>query len=149
MASPAELLGRLHPVLLHFPVALLVLGAVLEAVRGFRNSDILGRAVVGLFGLGAIAALLAVGSGWLLAVHEHIRSDQHDILELHRWLAVVTAIWAVLAWLAAQAWRDAITPGRVWARRSMAALMFVLIAASGHFGAVLVWGKDWFTFASP
>ncbi|MEN9401719.1 MAG: hypothetical protein RL091_422 [Verrucomicrobiota bacterium] len=148
MASPAELLGRLHPVLLHFPVALLVLGAVFEAVRGFRNSEFLGRAVAGLFGLGAIAALLAVGSGWLLAAHEHIRSDQHDILELHRWLAVAAAIWAVLAWLSARAWRDAITPGKVWARRLVAALTFVLIAASGHFGALLVWGKDWFTFTS-
>jgi uncharacterized membrane protein len=148
MASPAELLGRLHPVLLHFPVALLVLGAVLEAVRGFRESEFLGRAVAGLFGLGALAALLAVGSGWLLAAHEHMRADQHDILELHRWLAVATAIWAVLAWLAARAWRDAITPGKIWTRRLVAALTFVLIAASGHFGAVLVWGKDWFSSAS-
>jgi uncharacterized membrane protein len=148
MDSSAELLGRLHPVLLHFPVALLVLGAVLEGVRGFRNSEFLGRAVVGLFGLGAMAALLTVGSGWLLAAHEHIRSDQRDILELHRWLALVAAIWAVLAWLGARVWRNSITPGKVWARRLMAALTFVLIAASGHFGALLVWGKDWFTFAS-
>lgn len=143
-----ELLGRLHPALLHFPVALLVLASALEGLRGFRDSDFLGRAVASLFGLGALAALLAVGSGWLLAAHEHIRSDQKAVLELHRWLAVGTAVWAIGAWACARAWREATTPGRIWTRRAVAALTCGLITASAHAGAVLVWGKDWFTFTS-
>lgn len=143
-----ELLGRLHPVLLHFPVALLVFAAVLEGLRGFRDSEFLGRATAGLFGLGALTALLTVGTGWLLAAHEHIRSDQRTVLELHRWLAVGTAVWAIGAWGCARAWREATSPGRIWTRRAVAALTLGLIIASAHAGAVLVWGKDWFTFTS-
>lgn len=149
MASIPEMLGRLHPVLLHFPLALLVLGAALELARWFRESAFLARAVVGLFAVGAVAAILAAGSGWLLAAHEHIRSDQRSTLELHRWFGIATAAWAVLAWLVAQAWKETTSPGRVWGRRLVALTTLVLIIAAGHFGAVLIWGGDWFTFNSP
>lgn len=148
MALIIELFGRLHPVLLHFPLALLVLGAVLELVRCFRESAFLARAVVGLFAVGAVTALLAASSGWLLAAHEHIRSDQRSTLELHRWLGVATAAWTILAWLITQIWSDATSPGRVWGRRLVAVATLILISAAGHFGASLVWGNDWFTLNS-
>lgn len=140
-----ELLGRLHPVVLHFPLVLLVVGAVMELSRGFRDNPFLAQAVRALFGLGAITALLAVGSGWLLAAHEHIRSDQRSILELHRWIGLAAAIWAVAAWLSARVWGDAKSAKQVWCRRAVAIVTLVLITAAGHLGAALVWGNDWFS----
>ncbi|HVU18355.1 MAG TPA: DUF2231 domain-containing protein [Candidatus Didemnitutus sp.] len=145
MDQLAELLGRLHPVILHFPLALLVVGSVLELFRCFRDSPFLEQAVRGLLGLGAIAALIAAGSGWLLAAHEHIRSDQRLILELHRWIGLAAAVWAVAAWWSARAWGDAKAMKLVWGRRAFALVTLVLITAAGHFGAALVWGNDWFS----
>jgi uncharacterized membrane protein len=141
-----ELLGRLHPVVLHFPVALLVVGSALELFRCFRDSPFLAQAVRGLFGLGAIAAFLAVGSGWLLAAHEHIRSDQRSILEFHRWIGLAAAVWAVAAWLSARTWGDAKSAQQVWGRRIVAVVTLVLITVASHIGAALVWGNDWFSF---
>lgn len=90
-----------------------------------------------------MAAFLAVGSGWLLAAHEHIRSDQRSTLELHRWIGLAAAIWAVVAWLSARAWGDAKGSKQVWGRRAVAIVTFVLITVAGHLGAALVWGNDW------
>ncbi|HND60395.1 MAG: hypothetical protein JSS48_15785 [Nitrospira sp.] len=143
-----ELLGRLHPVILHFPLVLLVLGSAVELFRYFRDSPFLAQAVRGLFGLGAIAALLAVGSGWSLAAHEHIRSDQRSILELHRWIGLAAAAWSVAAWLSARAWSDAQSAKQIWGRRTVVIVTFVLIVVAGHLGAVLVWGHEWFSLNS-
>lgn len=140
-----ELLGRVHPIVLHFPLVLLVLGATLELSRCFRDNPFLAQAVRGLFGLGAITALLAAGSGWLLAAHEHIRSDQRSILELHRWIGLAAAAWAVAAWLSARAWGEAQGAKQVWGRRAIAVVTLLLITTAGHLGATLVWGSDWFS----
>lgn len=143
-----ELLGRFHPVILHFPLVLLVVGSALELLRCFRDRPFLVEAVRTLYGWGAVTALLAVGSGWLLAAHEHIRSDQRSILELHRWIGLVATALAVGAWLAARAWGDAQGAKQVLGRRAVAIVTFALITITGHLGATLVWGKDWFTLSS-
>ncbi len=137
----AEFFGKLHPIVLHFPLVLLVVGATAEGVRLFRDSPFLARAVTWLFALGAITALLSATSGWLLAAHEHIRSDQRTTLEWHRWLGLATTVVAGLAWLSSfQANKGA------WARprRIIALSAGLLVIATGHFGGEMVWGRDWF-----
>lgn len=142
MDHVAEFLGKIHPIVLHFPLALLVIGAVAECVRLFRDSPFLARAVTWLFALGAVTAILSAGSGWLLAAHEHIRSDQKATLESHRWLGVATAVVSSLAWVAAA--RDSLPPPRRSVRRILALAAGLLVMATGYFGGELVWGRDWF-----
>ena len=137
----AEFFGKLHPIVLHYPLALLVLGAGVECVRLGRESPFLARAATWLFALGALSAFLAVGSGWLLAAHEHIRSDQRTTLEWHRWLGVATAVVSGIAWVtSAQSSKG----GWAAARRIIAILSGVLAIGTGYFGGELVWGRDWF-----
>ena len=122
-------------------LAMLVLGAVVECVRLGRESPLLARASTWLFALGAVFAVLAVGSGWLLAAHEQMRSDQQTTLEWHRWLGVATTVVSGLAWVtSAQASKG----GWAAARRLIAILSGVLAIGTGYFGGELVWGRDWF-----
>lgn len=137
-----EFIGKLHPILLHFPLALLVVGSAVEMVRLFRDSPFLSRAVTWLFALGTIAAVLAVGSGWLLAGHEQMRADQKTTLEWHRWLGIATAAVAALAWIASA---QASEGGWKHVRRLVAVTVGVLAIATGYFGGELVWGRDWFS----
>jgi uncharacterized membrane protein len=140
-----DYLGRVHPLLLHFPIALLVAAAVIETLRLWREAPLLERGVVWLLAVGAFSALATGASGWLLATHEHMRSDQRFTLELHRWLGVATAIAACLAWAASAAWGKTPVVSRAWARRCLVWSAAALVGFAGHLGAMMVWGKDWFS----
>jgi uncharacterized membrane protein len=146
--SLPELLGHLHPVVLHFPIALLCVGAGLEVMRIWRESPFAARAGAWLFGVGAVLAVVAVTTGWQLAASEKVRSDERATLELHRWFSVATAAVACVAWLASHRWREMATPRQAWVRRLCVLATLMLVTAAGHLGAVLVWGKDWFSFGS-
>lgn len=148
MERLAELLGRLHPVLLHFPIALLWAGGAAECARARRDAPFAARMTVWLIGAGAVLALGAAGSGWILAVHEKVRSDERAMLEWHRWLGLATAVFALAAWSAVVRWRDNATPSQRWLRRSLVGLTVTAVTLTGHVGAILVWGKDWFSFAA-
>ena len=58
-----QFFGRLHPLVLHFPVALLLLAAALEFVRVFRDDACLGKLTVFLLAVGAVGAVVAAGTG--------------------------------------------------------------------------------------
>lgn len=145
MTSLAEFFGRTHPVLLHFPIVLLWVGAGCEVARVWRDSPFLARAVAWLLALGAFSALVTAGSGWLLAAHEHVRSDQRGTLEWHRWFGVATAGLACLAWAAVARWNATAAPGLRWLRHVLVWSAAAFVTAAGHLGATVVWGKDWFS----
>lgn len=148
MDKLSEFFGRLHPILLHFPIVLLWAGAVTELARVRRESPFAARVAVWLFGAGAVLALGAVTSGWVLALHEKVRSNERATLELHRWFGVASAALALITWRAVSAWRETATPAHTWLRRLSAIVTVILVTVAGHLGAVIVWGKDWFYFSS-
>ena len=145
MSLNAEFLGRLHPLLLHFPIALLWVAGVVEILRLKKDSLFLSRCMIALMAIGAISALLASGSGWLLAAHENIRKDELETLFLHRWLGVATTVVGFAGWFAAARWRESATRGQVWTRRLLIWISTGLLTAAAHYGATIVWGSDWLT----
>lgn len=149
MEKLAEFFGRLHPLFLHFPIALLWAGGVAELARVRQESAFTARLSIWLLGAGALLALGAAGSGWFLAAFEKVRGDERATLEWHRWLGLATAVSALVAWRAVAIWRELSTPTQAWLRRAVVLATVSLVTAAGHLGAVLVWGKDWFSFHSP
>lgn len=143
MDTMAQLLGKLHPVLLHFPLVLILLGAAAECARWRGRAPWLASTAGWLLGLAALSAVIAAGTGWLLAAHEHIRSDQRETLAWHRWLGVATAIVSCAVWLVARK-RDTALPQRGSPRVVLALAAAVLVLFVGYFGGELVWGRDWF-----
>ncbi len=129
------LLGGLHPALVHFPIALLLVGAIgllLPAIRASAEADRVMRAI---FGLGALAALLAVGSGWLLAERGHFGGSDARILEIHRWLGIGVAGVACGGALLLRFGR---APGL---GRALALLAALGAGGAGYLGAELVHGQ--------
>lgn len=148
MVSLSEFFSHLHPVVLHFPIALLCAGAALEVARIRRESSFAARAGVWLFGLGAVLAVVAATTGWQLAVYEKVRSDERATLELHRWFGIAAAAVACVGWLASHLWRETATRTQAWLRRFCSLATVALVIVAGHLGAVIIWGKDWFSFGS-
>jgi uncharacterized membrane protein/mono/diheme cytochrome c family protein len=134
-------LGRLHVVLVHFPIALLIAAAAGEVWSILRGRRSPAPAVHYCVVLGAVGAVVAAALGWLDAWGG--AGAGQSALNLHRWLGTAAAGWAlVTAGLSARDERRGIRSH--W----FCVALFIgaaLVAATGHFGGVLVYGADFFT----
>ena len=131
--------GRLHPLLIHFPIAL-VIAAALAEVAAIVTADEGWRTVaVENVRAGAVFALLATVAGWRLALAPEM--DVSPLLEWHRWLGTVAAGAALAAALATGGVRRrSALGGRIY--RIALFTAGALVAVTGHVGGLLVWGAN-------
>ena len=131
---------RLHPIAVHFAIALFVIAVLVDLVAtGTRRAQYHQVAWVNLV-LSALAAAVAVATGmtaevWLSPTHE-----THQTLDVHRWLAYGT----LATILALTIWRYALrgqfpkrTAAAVYLTVSVAGLG--LVGATGYYGGELVY----------
>ncbi len=131
------LTGRLHPLLVHFPIALVLIAAVAELVSLITRFPEWHLVAVANIRAGAAFAVASAGAGWVLASSRIVEAS--PALELHRWLGLGGAVAAVAAALVTG---DMDGPKRRWSYRIALLWAAALIAVAGHFGAQLVWGAD-------
>ena len=133
------LIGRLHPMLVHFPIGLVLIAAVAELVamttgrRDWRTAAVANARTGSVFAIGAVIA------GWRLASLPGIEATSS--LEWHRWLGTIAAVAAVGAALATAGARGR-SPFAVWVYRITLFWAAALVALAGHLGGLLVWGAD-------
>ncbi|MGE4618259.1 MAG: c-type cytochrome domain-containing protein [Planctomycetota bacterium] len=132
-----DLIGRFHPLFLHFPIGLLLWAGIVESIQAFRRQPIPAAGPVSLPVVipGACFSVLACITGWLLANPE----DPDSALAWHRWLGVATAVLAlVTTYLGC-----AMVKGRAIPRHAYRVALFVcvpVLAGGGHIGGELKWG---------
>lgn len=144
--TPAPLLGRLHPALVHFPIAglpLALLGFVLYAAtrqETFARADVPPLLVAGLF---AVAAFF---SGDAAEDAAGFTGDMHELVEKHELVATIV-MWTCLALIAVRLWR---WRGLTGAWRAVYGVGLVaataLAAYTGFLGGSLVFGPDHLRF---
>lgn len=140
MSFPERLLdwfGRLHPAIVHFPIAFFP-AALFTAIVG-RRRPAFAAPVQFLVVAGGIFAPIAAAAGWFAG----IGADPEPILAWHRWLGV--AIGIAGAGLGVWAWK---TPGQDRSAAMLIALtvMTVAIAVQGLLGAGITHGVDHLMF---
>src|SRR4051794_12449588 len=91
-------IGRLHPLLIHFPIALVIAAAFAEAATLLTTNEHWRTVAVGNVRAGAVFAVLAVIAGWRLAFAPDI--DVSPLLGWHRWLGVAAAAATLAAAIA-------------------------------------------------
>lgn len=133
------LFGRLHPLLIHFPIALVISAAVAEAAAVLTGDDRWRTVAVANIRAGSIVALLAAIAGWRLALDPG--SEMSPVLEWHRWLGTIGTGAALAAALAAGVSRRRSSRSVLKYRTALLAAG-LLIAAAGHLGGVMVWGVN-------
>ena len=129
--------GRLHPLIVHFPIAFFP-AALFTAIVG-RKRPAFAAPVQFLVVAGGIFAPIAAAAGWLGG----IGADPDPVLNYHRWLGVVIGIAG--AGLGAWAWK------RPWEDRGAGmilalTLMTLAIAVQGFLGAGVTHGMDHMMF---
>jgi uncharacterized membrane protein len=127
--------GQMHPLLIHFPIALVIVAAAAEVAAIVTGSERWRVVADGNLRTAAIFAVIAAVAGWRLAAAAGM--DPTPLLEWHRWLGTVGAGATVAAALATSRRRSALGVRSDWMALFGAA---ALVAVAGHLGGRLVWG---------
>lgn len=141
-----QFLGRLHPMVVHFPIGLLLFGAFLEffTIGKFQSKL---RPGINLLVLGgAVSVLIAAVFGLLLATNE---SMEGELLDLHRWLGIGSAVLSIaVLYFLNQVGKKKQTE-KIKAYRATLFITAFGVGFSGHFGASLTHGEDFLTETFP
>lgn len=129
--------GRMHPILLHFPIVILILAMLLEFFRfrpEFENDNLYQQFTTTLLLVGALFSAVTVIMGLLLS-HEPGYTSSN--LQWHKWFGVfVTFIASFIYWF-----RDKESYNLTSARTgSIVLVLFVVLA--GHWGADITHGDN-------
>ncbi|WP_317044970.1 DUF1549 domain-containing protein [Algoriphagus marinus] len=143
---PLEILGRFHPILTHFPIALLIFAGFLElfTLKGFQHP--MRQAIRLMVIFGACSAIISAGLGWLLAENEGITGST---LDLHKKLGIATSVLSVLLLYFLQKSESESKSQFIRIYRFLLFLVGFGVGLTGHFGGALVYGDDFLTEKIP
>ncbi len=134
-----QLLGRFHPLIVHFPIGLLCVTLFLELIHWKRKPNHNQPAIRLLLWIGTISALLAVVFGLLLANSENAEGDT---LEIHRWSGIATFILSAAALFFHQKEKQSLY-------RTLLIFTVAGVSVAGHYGAMLTHGETYLSEVLP
>jgi uncharacterized membrane protein/mono/diheme cytochrome c family protein len=132
-------LGKLHLVLLHFPIALLLAAALGELTATWQGRPRIASGAKFCLRLAALAAIPTAALGWLLAAASY-SANASSLLTAHRWMGTLTAVTIVVT--AAYSERR----HRTLQAQFMLAVAVILTAITAHLGGLLTHGADFFAY---
>jgi len=149
-AEMVKWLGHFHPLVLHFPIVLLLVALAFEAARlpGLRR--VLPRpdasTVTTILAWGAVGCTLALVCGWLLAQGG---GYEPDLLGRHLWAGAATAFGANLALVLRLSSRTIGTGFLSGIANLTLTLTCASLTLAGHYGASLTHGEGYLTEHAP
>jgi uncharacterized membrane protein/mono/diheme cytochrome c family protein len=128
-----QISGRLHPLVVHFPISLLWVGLLLECIAWRKKSDLFHSAIGIILWVGTSTAALAVGLGFIL-----INQDDYtgNTITIHQWSGIATAILSGLTLYA-------FISKETKSYRLLLFLTVLGVSFAGHYGAMLTHGEDY------
>lgn len=140
--------GFLHPATVHFPIALLVFGA-LFVVLGWLWPSVGTQIPLACLLLGSLSAVVSTLMGWAFAPEQGYGSgwnvlDWDREIDVHRWSGVVVSavstLFALIALVAVS--RDSPKLNKVW--KAGLLLCAAMVGAVGHQGGEMSYGSDFY-----
>jgi hypothetical protein len=122
-----EFIGRLHPLIVHLPIGILLFAFALILLQRVRRVDI--ESIIGFaLLLGSISAVAACVAGWILA-----QSGEYDadLVFKHQWTGIATAGLGLLAFFVKRI------------RDILATMTVMVLVVAGHYGGNLTHGEDY------
>lgn len=133
-----EFIGRLHPLLVHLPIGILLLAVLFEWLPFRKPYKSLRRSIRRILWIGFITALASATSGYWLAQNGNYDSQA---VKLHQLSGIaLTVLSFVYAWARGQKQLRAIY-------KFLSLLVLALVIVTGHLGGTLTHGEN-FLFKS-
>jgi len=122
-----EFIGHLHPVIVHLPIGILLLGVLMMVYEHYSKVD-LQLPISFAFLVGSISAVMACIAGWILS-----NSGEYDALlvQKHQWTGISTAVIGLLVYFLKQY------------RKLLAVILTLLVFITGHYGGTLTHGENY------
>ena len=144
-------IGRFHPLLVHFPIVLLILAGVFELRTWWAPSrsslPVLAKIIGPTLALAAISAFFTATAGYLLGESGGYAGTT---LIWHERLGIAVAIGASLTfvgWIAARRSRGRRLSAAIY--RTLLATTVIVLVVAGHLGATLTHGEGYLTQHAP
>lgn len=131
----ARLPATIHPMILHFPIALLYLAVPVEiAALWWKSEGFLPRAAFWIVTLSCVAIIVTMTAGFISEQSVHWTATTTAILERHQALAMATGGSAGAAWLVHMSRRFPKGTGwGLWGRGQGSVLSALLVIAAAIF----------------
>lgn len=140
-----KLLGRFHPMVVHFPIGLLVIALFLELFIVLRKNQGLREGVNWMVYCGGFFALLSAVLGYLLRVKDEYSGD---LVMDHQYLGISTALLAGITIVLLRYSLRGKFKNLLYYRISLL-LTVALVGFTGHLGGALTHGEDYLTSVLP
>lgn len=139
-------LGRLHPLMVHFPVSLLLFAAILELFTLKNFNSKLRPAINILLATGSLFALVSAVFGLLLA-----RGGDYgkETLQIHQWTGIATAFLGAVSLFLLYRILTKKNLSLIKPYRGLILLTGLGVSVAGHFGASLTHGNDYLSSTLP
>ena len=128
-----DLTGRLHPLIVHFPIGLLIGALILELIAKTRKKK---TSYEGIVYLGAFSALLAAIAGQLLYQYGSYESDLVERHQLMGWVTAVLSLFTAFCY-----WKR--EHCAKWMPLTSLTITVLVLSITGHWGASITHGEDY------
>ena len=130
-------IGHFHPLVIHFPIGLLLTALVIDGYAQLRKKDKLRDGVAPMVLLGAIASVVAIGLGYLL---REGGDYEGTLMRNHAWSGYIAAgLASISAWYYLKEHRH-----RFWSLF----ITCVGISLAAHWGASITHGSDYLSWGT-
>ncbi len=146
MARAIDFAGKFHPMVLHFPIALILTALLAEMLALVSGKPIFSQTARLTLILAVLSVAVAVPLGWAAAVSKEYVDDYARMLWWHRWMGTATGILVLMVACLSELsqLRRERTSLRM-AYRAGLVLAAGSVAVAGHCGALLVYGLGYFS----
>jgi uncharacterized membrane protein len=135
--------GKLHLLVLHFPIALILMTALADLLWLWRPRSLFKEAGYFCIVLGALASIPTVVTGWILIESMNLSGEAVNLGEMHETLGLLTTMVALLAAVTRILQRNRLSGLWGYAYALLIAACVVLISLTGHYGGMLAFGRNY------
>lgn len=136
--------GHFHPVVVHLPVGMLMMAAILELIARKKGLTALQPAIAPILFWGMLTAVISCIFGYLLSSSGEY---SEETLFLHQWMGIGVALVALAAWYMKVNWQQ--DPTMKKAYMPAVYLIVILLTGTGHLGGNMTHGEDYLYSFTP
>jgi uncharacterized membrane protein len=135
-------IGRFHPLLVHFPIAILLLAFLFELLGRNQRFSHLKPSIIPMLFLGSLSAILSSISGYFLSQEGGYEANT---IFYHQWGGIFTSLLA----LGLLILKIRFSKLSFWLNITFFALISILLTITGHLGANMTHGEEFLTEFAP